>query len=262
MSGPDTIRTLVVDPTREIAERIAAALGEADESGSVTVARVENAGAAAERMARGEADVVLLPLPGPEGSVRPIVELRAGAPEAPVVVLTSAADEPLALKAVQLGATDHLVLERLYGTLLVRCLRHAVEVEKVRARLRDYEAPWPPSLAVEPEGRAASLRTARPDEFAELSADYGRLLDRAVDRALRDAGRGADPDTRRLARRAGELRAGPHDLIEVHAAAMEARQREVGTLRMKLYVAEGRVRLLELTGHLASYYRDALPGAD
>ena len=263
MSGPDVIRTLVVDPTREIAERIAAALGEADDGASVSVSRVESVAAAAERMARREAEVVVLPLPGPEGSVRRIVELRAGAPDAPIVVLTAAADEPLALKAVQLGATDFLVLERLYGTLLVRCLRHAVELETVRARLREYEAHWPPVLALEAEGREGPppLRSARPGDFAELTAGYGRMLDRAVGRVLGGAGREPDPEACRLARRAGELGAGPRDLVEIHQAAMQAQARELGALRMKLYVAEGRVSLLELMGHLASHYRDALPGA-
>lgn len=265
MSEETVLRTVVVDPATEVAGRIAAALGETPEADRFRLIRVDDVATAAERFVRGEADLVLLPLPGPEGSVSRLLELRAGAPDAPVVVLAPAADEAIAIKAVQLGATDHLVTERLYGTLLVRCLRHAVEVERVRSRLRGYDAEWPPPLDGEdgsvPGTRAATLREALPDDFAELVEGYGRLLDRAVEQTGRAGVPGPDPAARRLALRAGGLRAGPRDLVEIHAAAMSAREGRTGALRMKLFVAEGRVRLLEVMGHLVSYYRDlARPG--
>ena len=37
---------------------------------------------------------------------------------------------------------------------------------------------------------------------------------------------------------------------------MKQREAEHGPQRMKLYLAEGRVRLLELMGHLVTLYRD------
>ena len=44
--------------------------------------------------------------------------------------------------------------------------------------------------------------------------------------------------------------------IELHSTAMKQREAEHGPERMKLYLAEGRVRLLELMGHLVTFYRD------
>jgi hypothetical protein len=65
-----------------------------------------------------------------------------------------------------------------------------------------------------------------------------------------------EPRLQRLASAAAELRAGPRDIVELHSTAMKQREAEHGPQRMKLYLAEGRVRLLELMGHLVTFYRD------
>lgn len=284
------VEVLLVDPSPAVAERLAAALaeaaapsavdagvaeaGDAPEAGGapevtapadLRLSRVARWSEAAGRLDRGEVDVVLLGLPGGDQGVLPLVELRARAPEVPVVVLAAADDEPLAVKAVQLGATDYLLTERLYGTLLRRCVRHAVEAERVRSRLREHQAQWPASLrpAGDALGRVASLRTALPRTFDELVEDYGRLLDHAVDRVLYRVEHTLDLDMRQLARRAGELRAGPRDAIEIHTAAIKAKEQEAGPQRMRLYAAEGQVQLLELMGHLVTFYRvSSLPGIE
>lgn len=275
------VEVLLVDPEPLVAERLAAALAEnaapaegdvlaedtagaqSPEQTELRLSRVARWTEAAERIDRGEVDVVLLGLPGGDQGVLPLVELRSRAPELPVVVLASAADEPLAVKAVQLGATDYLLTERLYGTLVTRCVLHAVEAERVRARLRERQAQWPPSLRPlgESPGRAASLRTALPQSFDELVGEYGRLLDHAVEQVLYRVDHALDSHVRHLARRAGELRAGPRDVVEIHATAIKAKEQEAGPQRMRLYAAEGQVRLLELMGHLVTFYRlSSLPG--
>lgn len=287
--GP--VEVLVVDPATLVVERLAGALAddappaEGDrraegtaagdgaaatsdtETADLRLSRVARWTEAGARIDRGEIDVVLLVLPGGGQGVLPLVELRSRAPELPVVVLASAADEPLAVKAVQLGATDYLLSERLYGTLVRRCVLHAVEAERVRSRLRERQARWPPSLrpggdaAGAAASRVASLRTALPQTFDELVGDYGRLLDRAVEQVVYHVDHGLDADVQRLARRAGELRAGPRDVVEIHATAIKAKEQEAGPQRMRLYAAEGQVRLLELMGHLVTFYRrSSLPG--
>ena len=258
-----TVEVLLVGSGRELVERVSAAMAEEGAGGALRLSQAPGTAEAAARVEAGGVDVVLLALPGPERGVLPLVELRATAPEVPVVVLARAADEPLAVKAVQLGATDYLVAERLYGTLLARSLQHAVEAERVRAQLRRYEAEWPSSLrpAGEGEGRAASLRDALPRAFEELVDDYARLLDQAVEQVVYRVEHPLEAAVRGLARRAGELRAGPRDIVELHAAAIKARRREIGPQRMRLYMAEGQVRLLEVMGHLVTFYRQlSLPG--
>jgi hypothetical protein len=125
--------------------------------------------------------------------------------------------------------------------------------------LAGYQAEWPP-----PRGgagtRPAPLRAAFPDRFAELARDYGEILDRAVEQILQRRPAPLETRLQRLAGAAAELRAGPRDIVELHAAAMKQREAEHGPQRMKLYLAEGRVRLLELMGHLVTFYRDRWPG--
>jgi CheY-like chemotaxis protein len=250
------LRVLLVDSSPRLGELVMAALGETEEGRRFEVSRARSVHAAGESVGRDEADVVLLPLDDPDAGLLPFVELRAEAPAVPVVVLSSAADEPLAMKAVQLGATDYLRPEQLYGTLVVRCLQHAVESARVRAQLGRYEEALPALLADLPsEGRVAPLRVALPRPFEELVGAYAQILDQAVEQVLYRVEHPLQESLRRVARRAGELRAGPRDVVEIHAAAMRGRQAEAGPQRMRLYVAEGRVRVLELMGHLVTYYR-------
>ena len=254
------VEVLLVGSRRDLVERVAAAVAE-DGARGLRLSQAAGPAEAAERVERGGVDVVLLALPGAERGLLPLVELRATAPEVPVVVLASAADEPLAVKAVQLGATDYLIGERVYGTLLARCVQHAVEAERVRAQLRRHEAEWPSSLRPggDGEGRAASLRAALPQSFEELVDDYARLLDQAVEQVVFRVEHPLEAAVRHLARRAGELRAGPRDIVEIHATAIKGKRRETGPQRMRLYVAEGQVRLLEVMGHLVTYYRQLGP---
>jgi DNA-binding NarL/FixJ family response regulator len=251
----ESLRVLIAGANPAGEERVAAAFREVDEGPAFEVLRAPSLQEAARRAQGDEIDVVLYLLSGPDQGVLPLIELRAEAPDVPVVAVASADDEPLAIKAVQLGAADYLIAEKLYGTLVARCLRHAVEVERVRTQLRRREADWSPQWAPEGTGRAAALRTALPRFFAELVADYDRLLDQAVEQVLYRVEHPVEEGLQGLARRAGELKAGPRDIVDLHATAMKGKEQETGPQRMRLYVAEGRVRLLELMGHLVSYYR-------
>jgi CheY-like chemotaxis protein len=254
----EAVRTLLVDASATW-RGLGSVLAGADEASRLALDRVDTLEAALERLAAGAADVVLLPLPQ-AGSLglTPLVELRAAAPGVPVIVLVAGQDEALAVKAMQLGASHYLLAERLHGTLLARCLLHAVESERFRSHLALAEAdriPWP-ATARSGERRAAGLREAFPRVFLELVDDYRGLLDAAVEQLARPGDGRLERRVRRLAERAGELRAGPRDVIEIHAAAMKAREQDEGPRRLKLYATEGRMRLLELMGHLVTYYRD------
>jgi PleD family two-component response regulator len=74
--------------------------------------------------------------PAPLGSY---AVLAAHAPQTPTLVLASAEQESLALKAVQQGAADYLLHDTLYGTVLVRAVRHAVERQRAEEQRRVAE---------------------------------------------------------------------------------------------------------------------------
>lgn len=266
LSPGDRLSVLVVDADGSVTSRLAAALEGSPEGERFALVRAASLEETFERLPARDVDVVLLPIFPHEQGLGPLVTIRAHAPSLPIVVLCAVDDEPLALKAVQLGAADYLITERLYGTLAARSLRHAVEVARVRGVLARYHADWPPSPG-EAGSRPAPLRAAFPDRFAALAREYGEILDRAVELILQRRPPALEERLRRLAGAAADLRAGPRDIVELHTAAIKQREAEHGPERMKLYLAEGRVRLLELMGHLVTFYRDRWlggprPGAD
>lgn len=257
-------RVLLVDAAGALAERLAAALAEVDDEQRLTLETVPTADQVRARVERGGVDVLVLPLPQPDHEgVLPALELRASVPGTPLVVICRPEYEPIAVKAVQLGASDYLLSDRLYGTLVARCLRHAVEAERTRARLARYDTRWSSPMHAESDAKVkvASLESALPEGFAKLVAEYRHALDRAVERILRSEAPGADSGMRRIARRAGRMGASARDVIEIHAAVMKEKEGEEGPQRARLYRAEGRLRLLELMGHLVTYYRDRARGA-
>jgi len=87
----------------------------------------QSIGAAVPDLARSPACVLLdLGLPDSEGfdGLRRVLEL---APDAAVLVLTSANDESLGTAAVTAGAQDYLVKGQVDGSMLGRCIRYAIE---------------------------------------------------------------------------------------------------------------------------------------
>jgi serine phosphatase RsbU (regulator of sigma subunit) len=87
----------------------------------------QSIGAATPELARSPACVLLdLGLPDSEGfdGLRRVLEL---APDAAVLVLTSANDESLGIAAVTAGAQDYLVKGQVDGSMLSRCIRYAIE---------------------------------------------------------------------------------------------------------------------------------------
>jgi serine phosphatase RsbU (regulator of sigma subunit) len=82
---------------------------------------------AVPELAKAPSCVLLdLGLPDSEGfdGLRRVLEL---APDAAVLVLTSANDESLGVAAVTAGAQDYLVKGQVDGTMLGRCIRYAIE---------------------------------------------------------------------------------------------------------------------------------------
>ena len=251
------LSVLIVDAEGRQTSQLAAVLEDSLEGKRLALARASDLAETLERLAGHGADIVLLPISSQdEKGLGPLMTLRAEAPALPIVVLCAGGDEPLAVKAVQLGAADYLVMEGLYGTLAARSLRHAVEVARLRTVLATHYGEWSLAAGVGAGRRPAPLRTAFPERFAELEREYGEILDRAVEQILRRRPASLEQRLQRLANAAAELRAGPRDVVELHAAAMKQREAEHGPQRMKLYLAEGRLRLLEVMGHLVIFYRD------
>ncbi len=73
-------------------------------------------------------DVVLLDLKLPDSEgLNTFQKVFAAAPHVPIIVLSGLDDENTAIKAVQMGAQDYLVKDKVEGELLVRAIKYAIE---------------------------------------------------------------------------------------------------------------------------------------
>jgi len=79
-------------------------------------------------LSRDRFDIILLDLALPGGAgLHSFLRVHAQSPETPVIVLTSLADEPLAMSLVRQGAQDYLIKSDLDCAPLARALRCSIE---------------------------------------------------------------------------------------------------------------------------------------
>jgi diguanylate cyclase (GGDEF)-like protein len=78
-------------------------------------------------------DLNLPDMQGPETFVR----LSAIAPQLPIIILTDAVDQILALQLVQMGAQDFLLKEEIEGRLIGRAIRYAIARKDIEKKLED-----------------------------------------------------------------------------------------------------------------------------
>jgi Flp pilus assembly CpaE family ATPase len=87
----------------------------------------ESLSSAMTRLARGGIDIVLLDLGLPDShGIETFLALRSRCSGVPVIVLSSADSEPMALETIRHGGEDYLVKSTCTGALLVRNISHAV----------------------------------------------------------------------------------------------------------------------------------------
>lgn len=102
------------------------------------IAHVADLDLAAERLTIDSADVLLLELGCKSRQGRAYVQAAcAAAPGTPMVVLADSEDEPLAIEALQQGAQDFLVKDRLDSPGLVRALRYSIERYRLQRNLQN-----------------------------------------------------------------------------------------------------------------------------
>jgi diguanylate cyclase len=118
---------LLVEDNRGDARLVEELLTEAD-NGRFQVSHVERLADARQSLMEKSAGCVLLDLSLPDASrLEALMQLRAAAPDVPIVILSGLQDELLAVKAVQEGAQDYLVKGRVDGQAIGRSITYAVE---------------------------------------------------------------------------------------------------------------------------------------
>jgi len=93
-----------------------------------------------DRLAEQSVDVILLDLTLPDsGGLDTFVRMQEKAPDIPIIMLTGTDEEALALKAVQMGAQDYLIKNKVDGNHLLRSIRYAIERKQFEKALRESE---------------------------------------------------------------------------------------------------------------------------
>jgi PAS domain S-box-containing protein len=138
---PETpLRILLVEDNPGDALLISDAM-EQTASATFALEHVERLGQAVARLEAAAYDAVLLDLSLPDSQgLATVATVQLFARGCPVLVLTGVDDELLALKALQAGAADYLVKGQVFGAMLARAVRHAVERGRAERSLRDAEA--------------------------------------------------------------------------------------------------------------------------
>ncbi len=107
------------------------------------------------------------------------------------------------------------------------------------------------------EEPSAILSQRHPEAFAELVAQYKYLMSLVLEERVFKVDHHIHEELRTMASRLGELEAGPRDVVDVHATALRIKMRASSMSRAKVLTIEGRLIVLELMGHLVSYYRNS-----
>jgi DNA-binding NarL/FixJ family response regulator len=226
---------------------------------------------ACERIADDSPELLFVDLDSlADDGIEAITGLRRCAPHVPLIAISRSGEETRAIEALQAGAQDCLGAADTDGLQMLRAVRYAIErsrfqslQEEARQQVsREREmgglsamggaAPLP--ITERSLGTVPLLKRA-PQEFEELVRRYGELLDRSLmGRSSRETARLME-DLNDISDRLGMLGAGPRDAVELHKAAMTARLEGCSARKNKGYVEEGRLLLVQLMGHLVSFYR-------
>ena len=105
------------------------------DDGPFRVRRAADIDAALRQINAGPPDVILLDAGAPSRRPNPFRAVRAGAPEAALIVIADSGDEAAAIDAVHAGAQDILTRDALDPPVLGRSVRYAIERQRLLLEL-------------------------------------------------------------------------------------------------------------------------------
>ncbi len=215
-------------------------------------------------LAAGKADVVVAEAASDDDDalLQRITALHQHATRTPIVVITPAIDDLFIEKARRSGAQHVLQREEALQPLVLSVVRGALHDARADAHSAEEEigslgalsGPAPSPITGRSLGMQ-SLREKTPDEFEALLNAYDTLLDMLLERQACKLVDDFEARLLRFAERLGMINAGPRDVVAIHKAAIAAKIAREPAMRTKAYFEEGRLLILQVMGHLASFYR-------
>jgi phosphoserine phosphatase RsbU/P len=136
-NGNSPIRVLLIAGSERDVRRLQGAIA-GRSAAPFDLISVAQFGDAIRTLNERKIDAVLLDLALTDGQrMEPLQQLHEHRPEVPILALTNAEDDALAMRALKAGAQDSLVKGELDGPLLVRAIRYAIERQQLHAALRE-----------------------------------------------------------------------------------------------------------------------------
>ncbi len=121
-----SLTVLLVEDSPDYAELIQDWLAAGSDEMSFVLNWTDTLSAGVKRLASGGVDVMLLDLGLPDSNgATTFAKIRAQAPDVPVIVLSAADSESLALQLIREGAEDYLVKDTCTSAALIRAVRYA-----------------------------------------------------------------------------------------------------------------------------------------
>ena len=147
---------LLIEDTAEYAELVQHWLSTGDRAGAFRLNWTDSLVAGLNRLAQGGVDVILLDLGLPDSDeLETFAKTKAHASGVPIIILSAADSESLALQMIQEGAADYLVKATCSANALIRAVKYAVVRQRSRA------------------GAAAGHETAEPRALGVIGAKGG-----------------------------------------------------------------------------------------
>jgi diguanylate cyclase (GGDEF)-like protein len=104
---------------------------------NITINHTQSVVSALSVIEKGEVDVVLADLFLPDSSgTECITRLHSVFPDIPIIMLSREDDEETAIKSLQCGAQDYLVMEHLNPSMLSRVIQYSQERQRLMAKIR------------------------------------------------------------------------------------------------------------------------------
>ena len=137
-----------------------------------------------------------------------------------------------------------------------------VRVEQLERELRYLErfATPPATVATAETFGLMPFRQASSKVFNRAVQCYSELLELALEQQAYRIEHDISGSLRAIAEELGSFKAGPRDVVEIHSSALKRKTGNASHARAQAYVEEGRIMVLELMGHLVSYYRTYFRG--
>lgn len=138
------------------------------------------------------------------------------------------------------------------------------KLQLMEERIRELEADLnalervarPPKAAVTAHLMGVVPLKDSADLFAELIKEYGNIMDEALERRIYKTDQSLSEPLVNLAGRLGFMKATPRDVVELHSEALQQKSRSVPPSKIRGYLEEGHLLLVELLGDLVAWYRN------